>query len=456
MLSRADSVSAFLDSGSDADQDCSTIASNTFKIMWSTRRQQIFKLSILINVGFILYLMLRSVEAPTKSSINRLQSVVPCHDRDPVARTRQHGDYWVLENFFQADRPVKCYETVTFTTHATYDYLGNIKPLVKRWMAPVSVAVFAPGSDLVSAVRSIRHLTDCSGDDLVRNLVTFHLFFPRTHMPEQIPKHGFFPKHPYNCTEKPPFQVINRSDTYMNKRSIMYPINVARNIAKDTALTHFILAADIELYPSPNVVPKFLNMIARNKPPLCRKNPRVYPMPVFEIDSKYNVPLWKKEIQMMVANKVAFPLKSNVCRKCNMMPELDKWMAHNESVRIEEVLAVSKQHQEHMGWQPVFIGTSDDAHFDERAHRTSKQYRSIQGYIFCVKNYDLMILSDAFLCHKPSVKTRVIDQPEEEEPKELLQDRQDKFDNDAVLPELMKLYGFRPQCINYKKYFDVT
>ena len=31
----------------------------------------------------------------------------------------------------------------------------------------------------------------------------------------------------------------------------MYPVNVGRNIARETATTHFILASDIELYPNP-------------------------------------------------------------------------------------------------------------------------------------------------------------------------------------------------------------
>ena len=43
-----------------------------------------------------------------------------------------------------------------------------------------------------------------------------------------------------------------------------YPINVARNIARESANTHFVFPADIELYPSPGLIPDFLEMIRRN------------------------------------------------------------------------------------------------------------------------------------------------------------------------------------------------
>lgn len=54
----------------------------------------------------------------------------------------------------------------------------------------------------------------------------------------------------------------------------MYPVNVGRNIARDAAMTHFILASDIELYPNPGLVRKFLEMIARKGDSWERENPR--------------------------------------------------------------------------------------------------------------------------------------------------------------------------------------
>lgn len=76
----------------------------------------------------------------------------------------------------------------------------------------------------------------------------------------------------------------------MKEKNLLYPVNVARNIARDAALTHYILPSDIELYPSPNFIPRFLNMVARNNKPLnSSKRPRVFPISIFEVDAKYQV-----------------------------------------------------------------------------------------------------------------------------------------------------------------------
>lgn len=83
---------------------------------------------------------------------------------------------------------------------------------------------------------------------------------------------------------RPPYTNVNVSATYMKQKSLLYPVNVARNIARDSALTHFVLPSDIELYPSPNLVPRFLNMIARNAKPLnTSTKPRVFPISIFEV-----------------------------------------------------------------------------------------------------------------------------------------------------------------------------
>lgn len=105
----------------------------------------------------------------------------------------------------------------------------------------------------------------------------------------QIPDPEVFLNTPYNCSEKPPY-IVNSSTTYMKQKSLLYPVNVARNIARDAALTHYILPSDIELYPSPNLVPRFLNMIARNAKPLnTSTKPRVFPISIFEVDAKVKV-----------------------------------------------------------------------------------------------------------------------------------------------------------------------
>jgi hypothetical protein len=58
---------------------------------------------------------------------------------------RTHGRYTVLHRHVEADRTYRCDESVTYTTQATYPYLGKILELLPRWSGPLSVAIYAPG-----------------------------------------------------------------------------------------------------------------------------------------------------------------------------------------------------------------------------------------------------------------------------------------------------------------------
>lgn len=63
--------------------------------------------------------------------------------------------------------------------------------------------------------------------------------------------------HASQCSENP-----MERQSYKEAHKLFYPVNVGRNAARDAAPTYFIFASDIELYPSPGVIPRFLTMIA--------------------------------------------------------------------------------------------------------------------------------------------------------------------------------------------------
>lgn len=144
-----------------------------------------------------------------------------------------------------------------------------------RWNAPVSIAMHAPGTDFQPTLDAIKYLRDCLPEsNLVRTYTTFHVYFSTKHIPKQIPKSADALKTGYNCSLPAPYVNITSGHLYKSQKKLLYPVNVGRNIARDSALTHFILASDIELYPNPGLVKKFLEMIARNEKYLQRKAPR--------------------------------------------------------------------------------------------------------------------------------------------------------------------------------------
>lgn len=95
----------------------------------------------------------------------------------------------------------------------------------------------------------------------------------------------------YNCSLGPPWVNVTLSKMYKNEKKLLYPVNVGRNIARESAPTFYVFASDIELYPNPNLPAKFLEMIRRrDQPALYKPNPKVFVLSIFEVDEKNQPP----------------------------------------------------------------------------------------------------------------------------------------------------------------------
>lgn len=202
-----------------------------------------------------------------------------------------------------------------------------------RWKAPISLALFAAGTDMKPTLESIRYVRDCGPHSgLVREYATFHLYFPNEHLPATIPSAQDLLRNVSDCSKPAPFLNVNTTLMYKNQKKLFYPVNVARNVARDAAMTHFIFASDIELYPSPGLADKFLDMIARNEDPaLLTAKPRLWPVVLFEVESDQQVPKTKTELQQMLRSGKAIPFHKRVCANCHAVPRMDEWMTANET-----------------------------------------------------------------------------------------------------------------------------
>lgn len=237
-----------------------------------------------------------SVSTPQVSETPSLRDMIQCHDKSNDYTIAQKGEFWVMYNYVTANRTFACDESITYTTHADFTFLDNLKPLIERWKGPISLALYAPGTDFTPTLTSIRYLRKCSSP-LISEYVTFHLYFEAKHLPKQIPKPEKASDYSsINCAAKPPWHNVSISSLYRSHKKLLYPVNVGRNVARDSALTHFILASDIELYPSPGIIHEFLNMIRRQDPPLQRNKPRVFPLCLFEVESFVTPPSTKEEL----------------------------------------------------------------------------------------------------------------------------------------------------------------
>lgn len=52
-----------------------------------------------------------------------------------------------------------------------------------RWRGPISIGLYAPGSDLFPTIDAIAYLRNCESE-LIRDLVSFHIVFDEDQMPQ--------------------------------------------------------------------------------------------------------------------------------------------------------------------------------------------------------------------------------------------------------------------------------
>ncbi len=224
-----------------------------------------------------------------------LKNQFACFDKDFDYKIGQKGKFWVLYNYIKAKRWYACHESITYTTIGDLTFLDNLKTLAEHWQGPISLALYTPGTDFQVALSIILYLRQCESQ-LIAEYVTFHLYFETQHLPEEIPVPENFLEETINCQISSPLSFINGSLLYRSEKKLMFPINVGRNIARDAATTHFILASDIELYPSVDFIPDFLDFQRRSGALLSDNKPKVFVLPPFEVTEGNLPPKTKQEL----------------------------------------------------------------------------------------------------------------------------------------------------------------
>ena len=178
-----------------------------------------------------------------------------------------------------------------------------------------------------------------------------------------------------------------------------YPVNIARNVARATAATHFVFPSDIELYPSPNLIKAFLDMIRRNDAQLQGTSPKVFVNSIFEIAENHSLPNNKAHLVELLKTKVVIPFHQNVCPTCHNIPRAAEWQQAEIKPGMN-IFHVGKRVHPHQHWEPIYIGTNKEPWYDERLTWEGRADKMAQGYKLCLLDYEFHILDNAFLIHR--------------------------------------------------------
>lgn len=369
-----------------------------------------------------------------------LRLAVNCTDREAEFAKMQHSNYWTLINYVPANHGrIRCATSVTYTTHGDYRYLSNVAPLVERWRAPISLALYAPGTDFKATVHSIMWLQQCAPErELIKRWVSFHIYFHVEHMPDKVYAQKSLGSMKVKCTRAAPFDNVPQSALYRSQHELDYPINVGRNIAKQASLTHYILASDIELYPTPGLVDGFLKMLTANMH-LVNTNERiVYPLNIFEVHANATMPSTKMELKSQLATGEAIPFHTHVCPQCNMAQNLPVWINQTDNAQSINVFSISKRLNL---WDPIYIGTIHDPEYDERLSWEGMSDKMVHSYALCLMDYSFLTLDNAFLVHKPGIKMGHTDPARLSLAAKIYKKIRNRF-----LVEYLQKYGYQEGC----------
>ncbi|XP_042907894.1 beta-1,4-glucuronyltransferase 1 isoform X2 [Parasteatoda tepidariorum] len=360
--------------------------------------------------------------------------------------SEQRDKYTIVKRYIPAEGPEPGYEeSVTLCTQGTYEFLQHVPVLCERWEGPVSVSVYAPGTDLPVAIRKIIFLRNC-GPPCVRVNVTWHLVFETSLAPEQLEspwEAGEMADYePLDCSAgTKPLQLISE---IRGSKKLPYPINVARNVARHLARTKYVLASDIELYPSSHIVPRFLRLVnhldKENEGKQTRRH--VFTLPIFEIKKEFPAPKTKAELVKRVRDSQAIFFHKWVCDACQNFPRRDEWV---KTIPEEDSLGVfhsTKRQIPRTAWEPIYIGTNEEPFYDERLTWEGKRDKMSQMFELCLLDYDFYILDNAFLVHAPGIKTLSTSDQRRRAP---FMHKNNAVHN-KLLAQMKKKYGPRKGC----------
>lgn len=253
----------------------------------------------------------------------------------PSPELKKKGPYRVIYNVIESmmKKPEDSSVDVTYCTHVTPSFQCNILEIVRRWDGPISIAAYVPDYDATLSLLLFQRMCQCLPE---MSRVSVHFVFPEA-SPPVFPKSSQMSfssleaidaliKFPADCSC--PEALLNGTlRTFREESGLTYPVNVARNVAREASYTSHVLVSDVELLPSINMVPSFRQLMKSYMSPQNPPTRQVFVLPVFEIEARVrSIPSTKEELQILYKEGQAVYFHRWVCSHCQRFPGLEKWL----------------------------------------------------------------------------------------------------------------------------------
>ncbi|XP_064118757.1 beta-1,4-glucuronyltransferase 1-like [Macrobrachium nipponense] len=283
---------------------------------------------------------------------------------------------------------------VCLVTQASVDRLFWVAWQAESWSGPLSVSVFAPGSDFAVASAMISYLRRCFPN--VQERVSFHLVHTRGRPPRPTPHPQ---THRLNCDDPEESNKILmnlRDETEPRERR--YPQNLMRNLARRTCPCDYALTIDVDMLPVSFMAENltgFLNSVA---PTPCKKC--AYVVPVYELDNSVTYsPSDKMELLHLLLKGHARRFHMKVYARNQGNSHLERWEAEpgrddNGEYKVMYNITTYEEF-----WEPILLLPYTAPLFDERFVGYGFT-RSSQVYELHRRGFTFQVLDQAFLTHR--------------------------------------------------------
>ncbi|XP_046918930.2 beta-1,4-glucuronyltransferase 1 isoform X1 [Dermatophagoides farinae] len=382
---------------------------------------------------------------------NYSQLIVPDNiNLEPSSWTTEtRGKYQALKNYIIGNGLIDYSRTITLSTQGGPGFLHHAEQLCSRWDGPISLAVYAPGEDFRLSVNMIYYLRQCA-HECVAKRVFWHFVYDIAFPPsaKMSGPTSFLKTNKFDCSKSldETMKMLKIDTDFRSNKSLPYPINVLRNVARSSSKSKYLLASDIELYPNIGIIPAFFDLLDREQkglvPVINVKFPHVYVLPIFEVKATKQPPKTKQELSKLFKSKDSIFFHRYVCDECQNFPDRNIWINDIPKNNTMNIFRVTKRTHDRNQWEPLYIGTNDEPFYDERLTWEGKRDKMSQMYQMCLMNYDLLILDNAFLVHAPGIKRY---HPKDDQ-KRLVYIKYNHQIYTSTLAELRKKYGNKNYC----------
>jgi hypothetical protein len=358
-----------------------------------------------------------------------------------------------IANYIRAMKSFNYNSSVTLATHLVLksQSFHHVLELCKRWDGPISVAIFLSSglNELPVAVSLIKFVRLCLPAPLVacmRDKLTWSLVFT-TNKPDahkSLLSSLSYPKYHLDTINYSSFadtdqcpkfadlsatELVKRFQADIiakNNNSLISspngngigissagdaetPVNVLRNIARNTANTKYVLVTNVDLYPSVHLAGNFNELInsetEKSNKQLADLERCIFPLPAFEVElgaGEQQIPKTKRDLVELSSKGKIRPYREAGCDLCHEFSRQRDWLNstgegggadQSDKLAVFETIEWTRSGP-FTGWSPFFLAQNTYRNYNENL--LSNERIDVM-YEMCLLNYRLVLLDDGFL-----------------------------------------------------------